>query len=193
MRSLAERTLTNPYSLAMQPALAHPPAADMRIRPAEPGDVEALAALEARVFKTDRISPRAFRRFVKSSAAALIVAVHGGKLAGYALVLFRDGSAIARLYSIAVVPEAGGRGIGSKLLDAAEAAALARERVVLRLEVHEKNSGAIARYRKSGYTMFGRHFNYYEDRGHALRFELRFHFGSARIVVARERAKLLPL
>src|SRR5437763_3085157 len=165
--------MTNPYSLAMQPALAHPPAADMRIRPAEPGDVEALAALEARVFKTDRISPRAFRRFVKSSAAALIVAVHGGKLAGYALVLFRDGSAIARLYSIAVVPEAGGRGIGSKLLDAAEAAALARERVVLRLEVHEKNSGAIARYRKSGYTMFGRHFNYYEDRGHALRFEKR--------------------
>src|SRR5436853_435682 len=140
MRSLAERTLTNPYSLAMQPARAHPPVSDVRLRAAEPGDVEALAALEVRVFKTDRISPRAFRRFVSSPTAALIVATHGDKLAGYALVLFRAGSAIARLYSIAVVPEAGGRGVGGKLLDAAEQAAVACERVVLRLEVHENNA-----------------------------------------------------
>jgi hypothetical protein len=39
--------------------------------------------------------------------------------------------------------------------------------------VHESNAVAIARYRKSGYTMFGRNFEYYQDRGHALRFEKR--------------------
>ena len=42
---------------------------------------------------------------------------------------------------------------------------------MLRLEVHEKNAAAIARYRKGGYALFGRHAAYYADRGHALRFE----------------------
>jgi ribosomal protein S18 acetylase RimI-like enzyme len=146
---------------------------DIRIRAAKPADIEPLAALEARAFRTDRISPRGFRRFIASPAAAMIVAVHGGVLAGYALVLFRANTGIARLYSIAVAPEAGRRGIGAALLAAAEAAAIARGRAVLRLEVHEKNAAAIARYRKSGYGMFGRHFDYYQDRGHALRFEKR--------------------
>jgi len=171
--SLAKRADTNPYSPAMQPALAHHPASDIRIRPAEPLDLDALAALEQRVFATDRIARRGFRRFLHSPAAALIIAVHGETLAGYALVLFRAGSGIARLYSIAVAPEAGRRGVGVRLLAAAEEAALGRERGVLRLEVHENNAAAIARYRKSGYAMFGRHFDYYGDHGHALRFEKR--------------------
>jgi hypothetical protein len=59
------------------------------------------------------------------------------------------------------------------LLGAAEDAALAHDRVVMRLEVHENNAKAIARYRKAGYNLFGRHFQYYADRGHALRFEKR--------------------
>jgi ribosomal protein S18 acetylase RimI-like enzyme len=170
LRSGAARTHIR---FAMQPALAQHPVSDVRIRPAEPADLDALTALERRVFPTDRIARRGFRRFLASSSAAVIVAVRGEMLAGYALVLFRAHSAIARLYSIAVAPEAGGRGVGVKLLAAAEDAAMARERTALRLEVHEKNAAAIARYRKSGYTMFGRHFDYYEDRGHALRFEKR--------------------
>jgi ribosomal protein S18 acetylase RimI-like enzyme len=146
---------------------------DIRIRPAKPADLEPLAALEARAFRTDRISRRGFRRFLASPSAAMIVAVHGGAVAGYALVLFRANTGVARLYSIAVAPESGRRGIGAALLAAAEEATIARGRAALRLEVHEKNGAAIARYRKSGYAMFGRHFDYYQDRGHALRFEKR--------------------
>ena len=41
----------------------------------------------------------------------------------------------------------------------------------MRLEVHEHNGRAIARYEKSGYRLFGRHRRYYDDRGDALRFE----------------------
>ena len=92
-------------------------------------------------------------------------------LAGYALVLFREASGIARLYSIAVAPQFAKRGLGSALLFAAEEAAIARDRIAMRLEVHENNAKAIARYRKAGYNLFGRHFQYYSDRGHALRFE----------------------
>jgi ribosomal protein S18 acetylase RimI-like enzyme len=41
----------------------------------------------------------------------------------------------------------------------------------MRLEVHEHNGRAIARYEQSGYRLFGRHRNYYDDRGDALRFD----------------------
>ena len=95
----------------------------------------------------------------------------GDTLAGYALVLLRKGSGVARLYSIAVAPEAGRRGVGVQLLAAAEQAALAHGRAALRLEVHEKNAAAIARYQKSGYRMFGSHDEYYGDGGNALRLE----------------------
>jgi ribosomal protein S18 acetylase RimI-like enzyme len=54
---------------------------------------------------------------------------------------------------------------------AAEAAALARGRRAMRLEVHDHNTRAIARYEKSGYRLFGRHRDYYDDHGDALRFE----------------------
>jgi ribosomal protein S18 acetylase RimI-like enzyme len=170
---LASCTGAEPYSLPMQRALAHHPSSDIHIRAAEAVELEALINLEGRIFATDRISPRSFRRFLRSPAAALLIARRGDMLAGYALVLFRKGSDIARLYSIAVTPEVARRGIGAQLLAAAEDAAMARRRGALRLEVHEKNAAAIARYQKSGYTMFGRHFAYYGDGGHALRFEKR--------------------
>ena len=82
--------------------------------------------------------------------AAVIVAELHGKLAGYALVLFRNGNATARLYSIAVAPHAGGRRIGATLLEAAEQAAVARGASALRLEVHEANAAAIALYKQGG-------------------------------------------
>ena len=54
------------------------------------------------------------------------------------------------------------------LLEAAEAAALARDCRAIRLEVHETNHAAISRYRKSGYRELGRHARYYQDGGDAL-------------------------
>ena len=141
----------------------------IRLRPGRAGDLEALLALERKAFFTDHLSRRSFRSFVTSPNAALIVAEEADHLAGYALVLFRPRSAIARLYSIAAA--VAGRGLGPMLLGAAEKAARRRACDTLRLEVHEKNAAAIRRYRKSGYQLFGRHLSYYDDRGDALRFE----------------------
>jgi len=157
----------------MQPKRAHRSIPEISLRPGVLSDLDALLSLEQRAFAGDRVSRRGFRRFLTSPRAALVVAVEDSLLVGYSLVLFRQESAIARLYSIAVAPEFSRRGIGTALLAAAEEAAIARERFVLRLEVHERNDRAIARYRKAGYALFGRHFNYYADRGHALRFEKR--------------------
>jgi ribosomal protein S18 acetylase RimI-like enzyme len=155
----------------MRSPLAQETTADIRLRPGEPGDLDALVTLENQVFATDRLTRRGFRRLLAAPTAELIVADHGGRCAGYALVLFRPNSSIARLYSIAVAPDAAGRGVGPLLLTASEAAAEKRACSHLRLEVHEGNARAIARYRKSGYDLFGRHLQYYDDHGHALRFE----------------------
>src|SRR5262245_31493411 len=106
---------------------ARQPEPQIRVRNAERGDIDALMELEHRVFATDRLSLRSLRHFLKSPSAEVILAeVDGGRLAGSAIALFRPRSRVARLYSIAVAPPMGGRGVGPMLLDAAEAAALAR-------------------------------------------------------------------
>jgi ribosomal protein S18 acetylase RimI-like enzyme len=157
----------------MEQALTESPARTVRIRQAERSDIDALVAIEAVAFTGERIPRRGFLRFLSSPTAALLVAERNGEIAGYALVLFRSASSIARLYSIAVAPQHGGRRIGLLLLEAAEEEALSRAASVLRLEVHEANAAAIARYRKAGYIQFGAHREYYADKGDALRLEKR--------------------
>jgi len=88
------------------------------LRAGDLSDLDALVSLEERVFAGDRVSRRGFRRFLTSPRAALVVAAEDGVLAGYALVLFRAGSIVARLYSLAVAPEFARRGIGTALLKA---------------------------------------------------------------------------
>lgn len=139
------------------------------IRPALVSDIAELAAVENAVFEADRISRKAFRGMVGSPSAALLVACDGPALAGYSAVLFRAGSRKARLYSLAAAP--GRTGIGSQLLQAAEAAAAARGCTALRLEVRADNARAIALYERSGYRLFGQVADYYEDGATALRYE----------------------
>jgi ribosomal protein S18 acetylase RimI-like enzyme len=162
---------------AMRTSLAQ--RAELIVRAGETDDLDALVDLENRAFTTDRLSRRSFRNFLTSPAAALIVADRSGRLTGYALVLFRPGTAVARLYSIAVVPELAGNGIGLALLAAAENVASARGCRVLRLEVHVANAPAIARYQKSGFRLIDRRARYYEDNADALRFEKRLPRSSA--------------
>ena len=78
-------------------AIAHvqPPAP--LVRRAEGGDLDGLVRLEERCFELDRLSRRSLRHFLTRGQAALLVAERGsGELAGYALVVFRRGSTVAR-------------------------------------------------------------------------------------------------
>jgi ribosomal-protein-alanine N-acetyltransferase len=148
----------------------------VHIRQGNLADLDTLWDLENRVFQTDRMSRRGLRRLLGSrSATALVahadIAAAESPIAGAAMVLFRANSSIARLYSLAVAPPYTGRGIALALLTAAEATARSRRCRLLRLEVHEHNHGAIRIYRKAGYHEFGRHDQYYQDCGHALRFQ----------------------
>ena len=155
--------------MASRPAHSPP----IRVRAAKARDLDALVELESKVFATDRLSRRSLRRFLTSPSTVFLVA-EGDGLAGTAIVLFRPGSTVARLYSIAVAPHMSGKGVAKRLIMAAERAARRRGCDTMRLEVHETNRAAIARYHKQGYEEFGRHRRYYDDGGDALRFHKKF-------------------
>ncbi len=134
-------------------------------------DLDALVDLENRSFELDRLSRRNFRYMLTKARAATLVEDRNGVLAGYVLVLFHAGTSLARMYSIAVDEAFRGEGIASALIEAAEAAALVRGCVYMRLEVRPDNVGAMALYRKHGYRQFGIVDDYYEDHTDAYRFE----------------------
>jgi len=148
---------------------------DIVIRNAESSDLADLVRIENSVFAGDRISRRSFRRFLERAGACLLVASDGGDLAGYALLLLRQGTALARLYSLAISPDCRGQGLGARLLEAAEAAAFDHDRIVLRLEVRADNAGAQKLYDNAGYRRIGQVADYYEDRCAALRLEKLLH------------------
>lgn len=141
------------------------------IRPARAEDVDALCAIENAAFLTDRISRRSFRQLIERETAETLVAEIDGALAGYAMVLVRKGTGVARLYSIAASSDFAGKGVGRALLEAAEKVAFDHDRLMLRLEVREDNPRAISIYERSGYRRTGRETNYYEDGMSALRYE----------------------
>ncbi|HPI47882.1 MAG TPA: GNAT family N-acetyltransferase [Hyphomonadaceae bacterium] len=141
------------------------------IRAATPADAAALQAIETTSFTQDRISPRAMGHHLRSDTADVLLATLGAAPAGYALLLYRSTSTLARLYSIATLPVARGKGVGRRLMDALERSAMKRGCDRLRLEVREKNRPAIALYESLGYRRIGRYENYYQDGAPALRFE----------------------
>lgn len=150
-------------------ALAKP--AIVSIRAATPADAPTLQAIETASFTQDRISPRAMAHHLRSETAHVLLATIGAAPAGYALLLYRSTSTLARLYSIATLPVARGKGVGRRLMEALERAAKKRGCDRLRLEVREKNRPAIALYESLSYRRIGRYEDYYQDGSPALRFE----------------------
>lgn len=141
------------------------------IRPATLADLEALVTLEERCFETDRLTRRRFRHMLTRANASTLVADDGGRLLGYVLVLFSRGTAMARLYSIAIDGEARGRGLAKELLREAEAEGVRRGCVSMRSEVRRDNVASLALFRAAGYEQFDEVPDYYEDHMDALRFE----------------------
>lgn len=142
------------------------------LRDACVADLPRLLELEA-MFPGDRLSVRQFRHHLRSPRARLRVLENEGTIQGYALLLMRGNSRIARLYSIAVDPQARGAGAGRALLQDAFAQAGEAACQRLRLEVRNDNAAAIALYLKAGCQRIGLLPAYYADGCDALCFECR--------------------
>lgn len=148
---------------------------DWVIRQAGLQDLDALLDLEQRCFSADRMSKRSFRHQLQQVHNLFLVVSDAdrGVLVAYALVFLRKGTSLARLYSIAVAPEAHGQGLARRLLVEAQEQAAEQGRMFMRLEVRRDNEAAISLYRKLGYQQFGLYTDYYEDHADALRFQKR--------------------
>ncbi|UDL93331.1 GNAT family N-acetyltransferase [Lichenihabitans sp. PAMC28606] len=141
------------------------------LREARPDDLDALERLELAAFQSDRLSRRSLRYFIAAPTTYVPVAEHEAVVAGYAMIGFRAGSALGRIFSLAVDPDFGRLGIGRALLAACEERARKRGSRAVRLEVRADNSAAIALYEALAYRRFGSEPDYYEDGATALRFE----------------------
>lgn len=140
----------------------------MHLRPAHAGDLDALVRLE-QYFPSDRLSRARFRYLLRHGHADIHVCEHEGGITGNAVVLYRRGTEIARLYSLVVHPDHRRRGIAGMLLQIAEAAAAARGCRAMRLEVRPDNLSAFRFYRNAGYRVNGKIEDFYEDGSVALR------------------------
>ena len=141
------------------------------IRPAVAGDLDALVRLEQHAFATDRLSRRALRRLVRSEAAVVLVAETAQGVVGDAILLRRRGSAVARVYSLAVDTAARGRGIARALLLRLIEAARASKTRRLRLEVRTDNTAARALYAALGFRPIASLPGYYQDGADGIRLE----------------------
>ena len=149
------------------------PRVTVKLRRAGPADLDAVDAIERSAFDRDRFARRNLARMLKSPAAEFILAEEGGRPAGYALLLFRRGARVARLYSIAVAPESRGRGLSREIVQAAVACAINRGCDRVRLEVRAANARAIRLYEKSGFELLKEMSGYYPDGEAAFHMEKR--------------------
>lgn len=149
------------------------------IRPAGPGDLDAIDAVEGASFSADRFPRSNLRRLLARESAAALLAEERGRPLGYVLLLFRKGAKAARLYSIATAPEARGRGVGRMLLDAAARCAVERGCDRLRLEVRSSNVVATRAYVKAGFRAVKELPGYYADGETALLMEKRLELREA--------------
>lgn len=79
------------------------------------------------------------------------------------LILARAIADQSEILTLAVLPGARRRGVGTALLRAAMGVAAERGATTMYLEVSAKNAGALALYEATGFRRVGRRANYYPD------------------------------
>jgi len=131
------------------------------IRPANPADVAAIAAIERLTF-SDPWSKREFTAVLAlTHAIFLVVADQRDEVAGYAVV-----SCIAdeaEVLNIAVSPMRQRSGLGGRVLDAAMDEARRRGASKFFLEVRESNAAARALYASRAFKEISRRKRYYQN------------------------------
>ena len=140
------------------------------IRAATRADLAALVAMEGAFPEADRFDARTWRRLLAGHSVTLVNETDGLANAN-AILLFRNGSSIARLYSVSVAPAARGKGLGAALLCAAEHCAREQGAKRMRLEVRVTNKSAHRLYEAAGYRVIARLESYYPDGEAAHRME----------------------
>jgi ribosomal protein S18 acetylase RimI-like enzyme len=137
------------------------------IREATLADLESILLIEQQ-FGEEAFSKRSLRRLVLGGS---ILVIDEGDIRGYASVLLRSNSSIARLYSIAIAEQYHRMGYGKALLESALKRARDSQKASLVLEVSTLNTGAIAFYELSGFVPVTVIPDYYLNGSSAIRMQ----------------------
>ncbi len=145
------------------------------IRPMEPGDIPAVAAIEAATFADPWTEWMFTEDLWRIDSRIWLVAEAGGIVVGYAGIWLAEATDtpveparspfIAHLLDIAVRSDLRGRGLGVALLSAAMAAALERGADRMTLEVRPSNRVALDLYARAGFQTVSVRRGYYTETG----------------------------
>lgn len=138
----------------------------MNVRPASPGDVDVLVALEAELFGADAWSRDLVLSELEGPGRSAWVAESAGLVVGYAVILRLD--EVADLQRIGVHPAYRRSGVATALLDAALDRARRDDADRMLLEVSAGNRGALAFYGSHGFEEIDRRRRYYRDGSDAV-------------------------
>ena len=132
------------------------------LRPLRWWDVAAVHALEQRLFDPDQWSPEVFWSEL-AAGRWYVVAEDAEQVVGYAGLAVNG--AEADVQTVAVSPDAQGRGLGRLLLDALVAEAARRGATSVLLEVRADNPAAIRLYERTGFERIAVRRRYYQPGG----------------------------
>lgn len=138
-------------------------------------DIDQLVRIEHEAFSSNDfpINEKLFRLLINNNRCTLFGAIVDSNIAGY-ICLIRGKKAVL-IYSVAVSEKYRGKGIGTKLLEAAEKFALDSGLDVIQLEVR-CNSRAVELYQRRGYSVKKIKIKYYSDGENAYSMEKRVYF-----------------
>jgi ribosomal protein S18 acetylase RimI-like enzyme len=138
------------------------------IRTATPDDFERIVELENLCFPKEHAYTRRQLRYLLFKAnSTIFVETTGSLLRGFLIILYRRGTTVAGIETVNVDPLHRKKGIGLRLLTAAEEHLRKRGISKIRLEVSITNRAAIKLYEHAGYhkTMLLRHYYFYNHEG----------------------------
>ncbi|MCW3995506.1 MAG: GNAT family N-acetyltransferase [Candidatus Bathyarchaeota archaeon] len=132
------------------------------IRKATADDIDAIAEIERECFP----DPTAYSKpqlayLILRANSACFVETDSKALRGFIIVLYRKGTIVGGIETIDVAPAFQRRGVGLRLLAAAEEDMKTRGMKFSQLEVSEGNKAAIELYKKAGYMVNERLVGYY--------------------------------
>jgi ribosomal-protein-alanine N-acetyltransferase len=124
-------------------------------------DVPALAALEVDLFADDAWTEQTWwAELAGRPRRDYVVLADGDEVLGYAGL--DHGGEVADVMTVAVAPQARGRGLGRLLLETLERRALEHGASHVMLEVRADNTAAIGLYERAGYALLSTRRRYYQ-------------------------------
>jgi [ribosomal protein S18]-alanine N-acetyltransferase len=138
------------------------------IRTAKPDDFERIVELENLCFRKEHAYSRRQLRYLLTKAnSTILVETTDALIRGFLIILYRRGTTVAGIETINVDPMVRKKGVGLRLLSAAED--LLRKKGIrrMRLEVAISNQAAVLLYERAGFqkSMLLKNYYYFDHQG----------------------------